>query len=698
MAKIALLIGVSDYISELKPLPAAIHDVAAMQRVLENREIGGFDEVITLINPTSSNMAEQMEVWFGSRLSSDLAVLFFSGHGIKDEKRNLYLAAHNTRKRQEVLVKTTAVAANIVHEFALDSKAKRQVIILDCCFSGAFGNLIAKDDETLDLENQLGAEGRVILTSSSSLQYSFEQKGSNLSIYTRYLVEGIETGAADKDGDGKISIHELHKYASRRVRESAPSMTPKIFIPKDEGFEIIIANVKVNKELEYRKAVQKYANRGKISVVGSTRLTLLRKELELSLGEAEQIQNEVLAPYQIYLENLDLYEQTLISAMNEEPKLDETTLQELQDLEISLALKKEDVETLEQKVFLLFAPKPALKEQVEQIDVITAEKETRKLQDQSQLISYIQNSSSTQVWQCIHTLKHNSTSVYSIVISPDSQTLVSGGDDGSLMIWKLDSGKLIRTISWKSTFGESDTSCITSAVVTPNGQMIASGNLSKFIKLWDWSSGKLTRSLKGHSDSVRSIAISADGQNLISGSRDSTIKIWNLAAGKVVHTFGEHSDSVDAVAISQDTKILVSGSRDSTVKIWDFSSKKLLTTFTGHSDWIRSVAVNSHRNVLVSGSRDQTVKLWDLSNRAIMHTLTEHSDWVTSVLISSDGDFLISGSRDKTINIWEISSGQLLCKLTDHLEGVCCVSISSDGRTLVSSSDDGEIKNWRRRS
>lgn len=81
---------------------------------------------------------------------------------------------------------------------------------------------------------QVGKEGRVILTSSSATQYSFEQQGSELSIYTRYLVEGIETGAADQDDDGWISVDELHEYASNKVQEVSPAMSPQ-FYPVREG-------------------------------------------------------------------------------------------------------------------------------------------------------------------------------------------------------------------------------------------------------------------------------------------------------------------------------------------------------------------------------------------------------------------------------------------------------------------------------
>jgi hypothetical protein len=55
------------------------------------------------------------------------------------------------------------------------------------------------------------------------------QEGSKLSIYTRFLVEGIETGAADLDEDEVISADELHEYASIRVQKAAPAMKPEIY-------------------------------------------------------------------------------------------------------------------------------------------------------------------------------------------------------------------------------------------------------------------------------------------------------------------------------------------------------------------------------------------------------------------------------------------------------------------------------------
>ncbi|MBE9070116.1 EAL domain-containing protein [Leptolyngbya cf. ectocarpi LEGE 11479] len=252
MAKLALLIGVSEYQEGLSTLPAAAQDIRAVEKVLNNSEMGGFDHIKVCHNPDLQEMQLEIETLFIGRQKDDLVLLYFSGHGIKDENNNLYFATRNTCKNQSgELRRATAVPARFVHDIMNDSRAKRQAIILDCCFSGAFDpSLKAKDDGSFNLKKQLGAEGRVVLASSSSTQYSYEQKEENLSVYTRYLVEGIETGKGDSDGDGRVSILDLHKYATQKVQERLPKVTPKIIVLKDTGFEIVLSQVEASKRVK----------------------------------------------------------------------------------------------------------------------------------------------------------------------------------------------------------------------------------------------------------------------------------------------------------------------------------------------------------------------------------------------------------------------------------------------------------------
>ncbi|MBX9258545.1 SUMF1/EgtB/PvdO family nonheme iron enzyme [Desmonostoc muscorum CCALA 125] len=370
--KLALLIGVSEYQPGLAPQPNAVKNVEAMRRVLVDPFLGGFAEgdVTVLKNPQKQEIEEAIYNLFSNRHKDDLLLFYFSGHGIQDDTGQLYLSTPATKIQNGKLVKPSAVAASFLHEGINDSRSQRQVLILDSCFSRAITQgMTLKSDPTVNVQEQLGGKGRAILTSSSSTQYSFEQEGSELSIYTRYLVQGIETGAADKDSDGWISIDELHEYASTKVLEAAPAMTPK-FYPVEEGHKILLAkSAKDDPKLKYRKEVENRINQGNFS--GITRLVLnsLRLQLKLTPEVADAIEAEVQQPYREYQRKLEEYEVTLVEAIAHEATLSEITLNDLRDYQQHLGLRDEDVASIEERIIgqqkptVAVEPKPVSPEQ-----------------------------------------------------------------------------------------------------------------------------------------------------------------------------------------------------------------------------------------------------------------------------------------------------------------------------------------------
>ncbi|WP_335337770.1 GUN4 domain-containing protein [Nostoc piscinale] len=202
----------------------------------------------------------------------------------------------------------------------------------------------------MDLKQQLGAEGRVVLTSSSATQKSFEQEGSILSLYTQYLVEGIETGAADKDNSGSIFIHELHDYAKAKVQAAKPNMTPSIILDR-EGFNIIIANAPKSSEAEYRKLVEKYAQNGVLSEFAYLVLKPKRKTFGITDETAEQIETEVLEPFRRRVANIELYKQAFAKAVEQKYPLDEHIVKILKDYQQDiLGLRDEDVVPIELEI------------------------------------------------------------------------------------------------------------------------------------------------------------------------------------------------------------------------------------------------------------------------------------------------------------------------------------------------------------
>lgn len=352
MRKFALLIGVSQSSEEdLPELPSAIEDIRAMQAVLQNPEIGGFDSVAVLPNPTRQEMEEAIETLFANCKKEDLVLFYFSGHGITDEKGKLYLVMPQTRKERGNLIKATAVAATVLHDNMDNSRSKRQVLILDSCFSGAIAEgLTGKSAESkVDIQKELGGEGRAILTSSNAVQKSFHIKGYNLSIYTHYLIDGIQTGAANQDGDNYISVDELHEYAKKKLEQEAPSMSPQFF-PVKEGYKIrLVRSPKPKGDLEYRKQAERLATPEEFTIPAKRILMELRLELGISDAKAEAIEVEVLRSHQEYRKKQKEYYDILREILAEEEIPSPKVVKHLAELYHRLGLKEEDAVSVERE-------------------------------------------------------------------------------------------------------------------------------------------------------------------------------------------------------------------------------------------------------------------------------------------------------------------------------------------------------------
>lgn len=218
--RVTLLIGCSGYNDpEFQQLKAPDRDLDTLRRVLEDPAIGHF-AVDTLLNETSGAVNEKIEEFFANRKPDDLLLLYFSCHGVLDAKRRLYFVAANTQKD---LLSSTGISAQWVKQQMDQSRAQRIVLLLDCCYSGAFatkgGKRTGADAQEI-LEQQFGGRGRIVITASDKLELSYESE------FTDAVVKGLETGAADLDGDGQVEVCELYRYVYDQVRQNTSGQTP----------------------------------------------------------------------------------------------------------------------------------------------------------------------------------------------------------------------------------------------------------------------------------------------------------------------------------------------------------------------------------------------------------------------------------------------------------------------------------------
>jgi len=242
--KFALIIGNTEYTDPgLAPLIAPGRDAADFARVLKDPELCAFEQVDILLNQPSSAAIEAIDEFFDLKKPDDLLVLYFSGHGIRDELGSLYLAFKNTLHSR---LRSTAVKSDYIREAMDQSRSKRQVVILDCCNSGAFPQgTKAEVGGVMGMAVAFQGYGRFVLTASDATQFAWEGDKvigeTQNSLFTHFLVKGLE-GAADGNADGKISVDELYDYVYEQIARATPNQTPTKSASRQEG-EIVLRQI-----------------------------------------------------------------------------------------------------------------------------------------------------------------------------------------------------------------------------------------------------------------------------------------------------------------------------------------------------------------------------------------------------------------------------------------------------------------------
>src|SRR4051812_33900402 len=178
--------------------------------------------------------------------------------------------------------------------------------------------------------------------------------------------------------------------------------------------------------------------------------------------------------------------------------------------------------------------------------------------------------------------------------------------------------RLIRTFTGHA-------SRVNTVAFAPNGRTALSGGEDKTLVLWDVATGKVLRTLAEHTSSVQSVAFT--NRNALSASYDKTLKLWDVRKGKVLRTFTGHSGPVYSVAFAPNGRTALSGSEDNTLKLWQVATGKELRTFTGNAlpnslaHSALSVAFLPDGRTALSGGAEGELKLWDVATGKELRTL-----------------------------------------------------------------------------
>ncbi|MEP0262366.1 caspase family protein [Dokdonia sp.] len=198
--KKGLLIGINDY--KFAPLRYCVKDAIKMKEVLSYNfdKSKNFDCRLMVSSDTNQITRKSFRKAVRDLFTTkcEIALLYYSGHGLSNEFGNFFVTQDGSNFDYGISFEEVITLAN-------KSKTNNIVIILDCCYSGTFGNFHSVNDNHIFLR-----QGVSILSATLPDQYAKENHDGGL--FTTLMYDALSGNAADLNGN--ITLLDIFSYAS----------------------------------------------------------------------------------------------------------------------------------------------------------------------------------------------------------------------------------------------------------------------------------------------------------------------------------------------------------------------------------------------------------------------------------------------------------------------------------------------------
>mmetsp|Transcript_33422 Transcript_33422/g.84444 ORF Transcript_33422/g.84444 Transcript_33422/m.84444 type:complete len:456 (-) Transcript_33422:28-1395(-) len=246
--------------------------------------------------------------------------------------------------------------------------------------------------------------------------------------------------------------------------------------------------------------------------------------------------------------------------------------------------------------------------------------------------------------------------------------------------------------------------------VAAEKEFLVSGGVDGLVKMWKVESAPdspASRVLQGHQGPVWSICAMINNF-CCSGGADKKLLLWDLNApkgAKAVCTMTGHSAGVSAMCYSQKNDQVISASEDKSIRIWDPHKAVCISVLDGHKSIIyglecwQGVTNDVSYDLVFSGDADGNIMLWDRPSGMFLSKVEDvHADAIKGMSLSLDPQqSLLTASMDGTVRLWKPDSMEcervLVGEDGSNVDAGLTMAVAW-ANIVVSSSWDGVLRSY----